>query len=179
LNLGCPGCAKKPSANLLNFLADSVRLLAGCPDEEGFQDGPGVFLSFACFFPPRCAAFSALHSTGVMLRGSMLLKHPRPLALCWSLSLLVSLTLLPTLLSNPAETARFNQPRGMAMDVDGSLLIADTWNHSIRHVAPSGVVSTIAGNGEAGYSDASGNAARFNGQLFLYVLFVLVNVDIA
>ena len=61
------------------------------------------------------------------------------------------------------DEARFNQPRGIAIDTDGSLFICDTWNHAIRHVTPQGVVTTLAGSGEAGYRDAPGVAARFHG----------------
>jgi hypothetical protein len=37
---------------------------------------------------------------------------------------------------------------GVAIDATGNLYIADTENHWIRKVAPDGVITTIAGNGE-------------------------------
>ena len=40
--------------------------------------------------------------------------------------------------------ARFNRPHGLAMASDGSLLVADTWNHRLRRVSPHGTVSTVA-----------------------------------
>lgn len=51
--------------------------------------------------------------------------------------------------------AQFRAPRGMAIDDEGNLYIADTSNHSIRKVnIKTGIVSTIAGkNGSAGYLD--------------------------
>ena len=59
--------------------------------------------------------------------------------------------------------ARFNAPRGIAMDGEGNLLVADTINHALRKVTlRCGTVSTIAGNGEAGYTDGIGAAARFD-----------------
>jgi hypothetical protein len=59
-------------------------------------------------------------------------------------------------------TARFNAPSGVALDAAGTgLLIADTANHRIRlAVASSGVVTTYAGDGVAGFID--GPTARFS-----------------
>lgn len=45
----------------------------------------------------------------------------------------------------PATEASLNGPQGMALDNIGNLLIADTWNHRIRRVDRSGIISTIAG----------------------------------
>ena len=58
--------------------------------------------------------------------------------------------------------ARFSSPQGLARDKDGSILVADTGNHAVRRVTMDGEVSTVAGNGEAGYADGEGAAARFN-----------------
>jgi len=59
--------------------------------------------------------------------------------------------------------ARFNTPYGIAVDGEGNVLVADTNNHALRKVTlRCGTVSTLAGNGEAGYADGIGAAARFN-----------------
>jgi sugar lactone lactonase YvrE len=58
--------------------------------------------------------------------------------------------------------ARFNCPTGLAMDTDGNLLVVDTGNGAIRLVTMGGAVSTVAGNGENGFADGEGAAARFN-----------------
>ena len=58
--------------------------------------------------------------------------------------------------------ARFNHPRGLALDADGrSVLVADLGNHAVRRVTMAGAVSTVAGNGQAGFADGEGAAARF------------------
>ena len=58
--------------------------------------------------------------------------------------------------------AMFNDPKGVAMDLSGNILVADQANHSIRLVTPAGVVTTIAGNGKGGFLDGQGKAAQFN-----------------
>jgi streptogramin lyase len=59
----------------------------------------------------------------------------------------------------PAKAARLNRPRGIAMDPAGDLFIADTGNNRARRVdAKTGIISTVAGNGTAGYS-GDGRAA--------------------
>ncbi len=59
--------------------------------------------------------------------------------------------------------ARFYFPSGVAVDSNGNLYVADTDNHALREVSPSGSVSTIAGTaGASGTADGLGAAARFN-----------------
>ncbi len=63
----------------------------------------------------------------------------------------------------PAADARFNNPHGLAMDLSGNLYVADTGNHTIRKISPSGHVSTYAGSAnQSGSADGKGAAARFN-----------------
>jgi hypothetical protein len=52
----------------------------------------------------------------------------------------------------PATTANLNSPTGIALDGAGNLYIADTGNNRIRKVTPAGKISTIVGNGVAGYA---------------------------
>jgi uncharacterized protein (TIGR03437 family) len=52
----------------------------------------------------------------------------------------------------PAASAQLNGPQGVAVDGAGNLYIADTANNRIRLVTLNGVISTVAGNGIAGYS---------------------------
>ena len=59
--------------------------------------------------------------------------------------------------------ARFWQPRGVAVDGDGNVYVADTANHTIRKITPAGVVTTLAGTaGSYGSTDGTGAAASFN-----------------
>ncbi|MBN2506889.1 MAG: immunoglobulin domain-containing protein [Verrucomicrobia bacterium] len=62
----------------------------------------------------------------------------------------------------PGTVARFNQPRGLALDTNGNLYVADSFNHTIRKVTPDGVVTTLAGVATSwGSEDGPGNVARF------------------
>ncbi|MCX6953098.1 MAG: immunoglobulin domain-containing protein, partial [Verrucomicrobia bacterium] len=59
--------------------------------------------------------------------------------------------------------AQFNAAFGVTSTVDGTLFVADTYNHTIRKVTPGGVVTTIAGmRGNPGGADGIGSGARFN-----------------
>jgi sugar lactone lactonase YvrE len=57
-----------------------------------------------------------------------------------------------------ATNARLTSPSGVAVDAAGDLFIADTFNNRVRKVDPSGVISTVAGNGVPGYSGDGGPA---------------------
>ncbi|HKC24337.1 MAG TPA: SMP-30/gluconolactonase/LRE family protein, partial [Thermoanaerobaculia bacterium] len=58
--------------------------------------------------------------------------------------------------------ARFLSPNGVAQGPGGTLLVADTGNHTIRRIATGGVVTTLAGTGLlSGTADGAGSAALF------------------
>jgi uncharacterized protein (TIGR03437 family) len=57
-----------------------------------------------------------------------------------------------------APFAQLNQPTACAADSAGNLYIADTYNHSIRKVDPTGTITTVAGTGIAGNGGDEGPA---------------------
>jgi hypothetical protein len=46
-----------------------------------------------------------------------------------------------------ATNALLNMPRGVAVDREGNLYIADSENFRVRKVTPDGIITTVAGNG--------------------------------
>ena len=62
----------------------------------------------------------------------------------------------------PAAQAQFNGPIGVAVDKQGNIYVADTYNDRIRKISSDGHVITIAGAGTPGYADGAANAALFD-----------------
>lgn len=58
----------------------------------------------------------------------------------------------------PAVNAHISSPAGLAVDSSGNLYIADATNQRIRKVTASGIITTVAGNGIAGFSGDGGPA---------------------
>ncbi|WP_086055668.1 NHL repeat-containing protein, partial [Protofrankia coriariae] len=58
----------------------------------------------------------------------------------------------------PATAAQLARPGGLAADTAGNLYIADNANNRIRRVSSDGVITTVAGTDEAGYSGDGGPA---------------------
>lgn len=88
--------------------------------------------------------------------------------------------IVTTMAGNPApnvgnadgigSAAQFDQPTGIAVDENGNVFVADTFNQAIRRITPDGHVTTLAGNskrtgsltsGITGSTDGTGAAALF------------------
>jgi hypothetical protein len=59
---------------------------------------------------------------------------------------------------NPANESSLSYPSGVAVDAAGDVLVADTFNNRIRWVDGQGIIHTVAGNGDYGFSGDGGLA---------------------
>jgi len=67
----------------------------------------------------------------------------------------------PGLKDSIGAYARFNKPRNLAFAPDGSILVADCYNHCIRKVTKEGVVTTVAGTGKQSLGNGPAATASF------------------
>ena len=68
----------------------------------------------------------------------------------------------PGYLDGNTISAIFNLPSSLAIDRYGNLFVTDGGNNRIRKITAAGAVSTFAGSGIAGFTDATGTGAYFN-----------------
>jgi sugar lactone lactonase YvrE len=62
--------------------------------------------------------------------------------------------------NGPATKADLRYPGGLALGGDGSLFIAEGGGDQIRRVDPTGIITTVAGNGARGFSGDGGLATQ-------------------
>jgi hypothetical protein len=132
-----------------------VTTLAGLAGASGSADGTG---SAARFREPRGVAADAA-GTVYVADGSHTV---RTVTAGGEVTTRAGLAAASGSADGTGSAARFHQPVGVAVDGAGTAYVVDSYNHTIRKVTASGVVTTLAGlAGYAGSADATGNAARF------------------
>lgn len=67
----------------------------------------------------------------------------------------------PGFVNGKQNQSQLNFPTALAFSAQGDLLIADTFNHSIRKLSSNGELSTLAGNGQEGFKDGAPESAEF------------------
>lgn len=60
----------------------------------------------------------------------------------------------------PATNAYLSSPQGVAVDAYGNLFIAESGENRVRRVDVNGIITTVAGNGDGGYSGDGGTATN-------------------
>lgn len=111
----------------------------------------------------------ALTSSGLLYIADSVAEDPHPLRLRLLTPEGVVITLAGSLEAGykdgSGNAARFRSPASIAVDAGGNIYVADTNNHRIRLVSPSGEVTTLAGSTRpgyvAGYADGPAAEARF------------------
>jgi sugar lactone lactonase YvrE len=148
--------AEQPGVTLPNWAA-RVSTVAG-DGQPGATDGPGKLTRFADPFGVARDAAGNLYVADGGDNNSI-----RKIAPDGSSTTLAGAT--EGYAEGSGTAAAFNTPSGVALDAGGNLYVADTGNNAIRKVTPQGLVSTLAGDGMAGYRDGKGAGAQFNGPL--------------
>ena len=137
--------------------ARSVSTLAGAAGIAGFADGAG---GAARFSQPGAVAVDSNGVLYVADGGNNSIRRIMPGGVVGTLAGWTNAGYADGVGTN----ALLNGPAGVAVDGMGNVFVADTGNNTIRKIATSGVVSTLAGlAGTAGHADGVGTNARFNG----------------
>jgi sugar lactone lactonase YvrE len=132
-----------------------VSTLAGS-GQEGYADGQGTNASF---YKPYALAVDASGNIYVADTYNNII---RKITAAGLVSTIAGTSGIPGSSDGQGTAAGFNNPYGIAVDVAGTIYVADANNNKIRKITPGGLVSTMAGSNTAGSADGQGNAAGFN-----------------
>lgn len=123
---------------------------------QGSQNGQG---SSATFWGPYGVALDSAGNVYVVDTGNHLIRKITPTGVVSTFAGSGSAGSQ----NGQGTVATFNFPRGIATDSAGNVYVADWFNHNIRKITPTGLVSTLAGSGSAGSQNGQGSAASFDG----------------
>jgi DNA-binding beta-propeller fold protein YncE len=151
---------------ILNLSLSMIAILAGS-GREGRQDGPALEAVFA-------------QPSGIVQDKDILYVADAETSCIRQLSL-IPLTSEPTVttlaggdlfdfgdIDAVGDAARFQHPLGIACGPDGTLYVADTYNHKVRQIIPtSGEVITIVGDGLRGILNEPGGLSVADGHLYI------------
>ena len=133
-----------------------VSTLAGTPYINGFMDGPGTG---ALFNSPSGVAVDASGNVVVADTLNNRIRKVTPDGVVTT----VAGSFCFGSFDGIGSDATFNMPSAVAVDGAGNIYVADTYNVTLRMIAPGGGVTTLSGSTcTAGFTDGVGTAAKFN-----------------
>lgn len=142
----------------------TVTTFAGTVGVSGSLDGTGLNARF------NDPTGIAIDSTGNLFVASSGSSTIRKITSAGLVSTFAGSTGLTGSTDGAGAAALFNHPTGLTLDSGDNLYVADTGNHTIRKITPSGTVTTLAGQaGLQGTADGSGLTARFSTPLDLAI----------
>jgi DNA-binding beta-propeller fold protein YncE len=122
---------------------------------EGFADGPGPA---AAFHTPSALALDGEGNLYVADTGNHRVRKVSKEGEVTT----VAGTGAAGFADGPAASAQFNAPVGVAVDREGNVYVADTYNDRVRLVTKDGQVKTLAGAGRPGHADGDALGALFD-----------------
>lgn len=157
-NGGAVYVADAGNHNIRKIAVDgTVTTLAGAAQASGFADGSGAAARFNI---PWGLSVDASNNIYVADSGNNVIRRITPAGAVTTVA--GSSTGQPGSQDGAAASARFDGPRGVAVDGAGNVYVADSGKSILRHITPGGVVSTLAGtSGIVGESNSVGASARF------------------
>ncbi len=131
--------------------------LAGTAGESGSQDGTGAAARFHDPFDVT------VDGSGNVFVADRTNHSIRKITAAGVVTTFAGRAGAPGAANGSGASARFSNPQGVASDSAGNIYVADTGNHTIRKITPTGVVSTFAGSaGRPGSTDGVGGTVRFS-----------------
>ena len=137
--------------------AGVVTTLAGTAGVVGTTDGSGID-----------AKFGYLSSVAVDINGSVYVADTgnstiRKITAAGAVTTIAGTAGSTGSADGTGAVAKFFYPYGVAIDSSGNVFVADTSNHTIRKIASTGLVTTLAGSpGVWGSADGAGADAKFD-----------------
>jgi hypothetical protein len=150
------GSAQSLSASLSIVVGTAVSTYVGKTGTAGTVDGTG---DAARFNGPAGTVIDALGNLYVADTSNHVIRKVAPGGIVTTLAGQPGVS---GSVDGVGSAARFNSPSGVAVSTVGTVYVADTYNHTIRAIAPDGTVTTVAGlAGNTGSTDGTSSAARF------------------
>jgi hypothetical protein len=141
----------------------TATIIAGTPFQQFWLDGTN---SNALFDYPKGIALDSLGRLFVADEGNCAIRMITPIGTNWVTTTIAGNPDFPYSWDGTNRNAHFSYPRGVALDRDGNVYVADSSGSIIRRITPIGtnwVTTTIAGAyNQPGSADGTNRAARFS-----------------